>query len=86
MANIQGKFRGVEDKMQSLIKRPENQSDAQSIQEEPVKDVASVSNSYRFEQSKINHRNDQIVQVNDLARNDHYEPERRYVFIIRNEF
>ena len=56
MANLQGKFRGVEDKMQSLIKRPENNKsdDAQSTtQAEPVKDVASVSNSYRFEQSKV---------------------------------
>lgn len=41
--------------------------------------MASVSNSYKFEQSKVNHRNDQIVQVNNLARNEHYEPSRRYL-------
>ena len=83
MTNIRGKFRGVEDKMQSLmVKRsnnPESIDQSQSDQQQLSKDVASVSTSYRFEQTKMGNsqRTDQIVHVNDRARNEHYEPERR---------
>ena len=82
MSNIRGQFRGVEDKMQSLMVKRSNhnaESDDQLSEPQLSKDVASVSTSYRFEQTKVaSQRTDQIVHVNDRARNEHYEPERRF--------